>query len=180
MRLKSSTSIRSIVLVGGWTAVAFIVSIGPLAIQTKSKGPYFGPSGYWCVSFFNYIHVTSEVPSRCWITDAYPLEQTFLEYFFVSSRASFYHTAYLTEVIQEWVSSGLSFLLYVGILLRVRGNLVHTESGWHLRFVPRSQRWKLAINRDWLDSSMLHVAARLLWYPVRVIQTVLCVIRPHS
>ncbi|KAF7800361.1 hypothetical protein EIP86_011611 [Pleurotus ostreatoroseus] len=93
----------------------------------------------------------SNKQETCWITDAYPHEQLFLEYFF------------------EWVSSGLSFILYVGILLRVRGNLIHSKSGWHLRFVPRHERWQLAINRDWLDSSMLTVAARLLWYPISYI-----------
>lgn len=34
----------------GWTAVLFIIIIGPLAIQTPEKGPYFGISGYWFVS----------------------------------------------------------------------------------------------------------------------------------
>ncbi|KAJ3559165.1 hypothetical protein NM688_g503 [Phlebia brevispora] len=131
MRSKPSVVVQCIVLVGGWLAVAVIVMIGPLAVQTEAKGRYFGPSGYWC-----------------WITDNYPHEQFFLEYFF------------------EFLSAGLSFVLYIGILLRVRGNLIHSKEGWRLRFVPRAERWKLAINRDWLDSSMLTVAARLLWHPI--------------
>lgn len=64
---------------------------------------------------------------------------------------------------QEFVSVGVSFILYVGILLRVRGNLIRRSDGWRLRFVPRSERWQLAINRDWLDSSAMCLAARMLW-----------------
>ncbi|KAJ7484274.1 hypothetical protein FB451DRAFT_1392840 [Mycena latifolia] len=51
-------------IAGGWAAVVFIVVIGPIAIQTPAKGPYFGISGAWC-----------------WITSNYPKEQIFLEYF---------------------------------------------------------------------------------------------------
>lgn len=131
LRTTSSTAIRYLVLGWGWLAIVFVVMIGPLAIQTDTKGPYFGPTGYWC-----------------WITHAYPQEQMYLEYFF------------------EFLSSGLSFVLYIFILLRVRGNLVRGRDGWHLRFVPRSERWMLAISRDWLDSSMMRVAARLVWHPV--------------
>lgn len=31
----------------GWFFIAFVVAIGPLALQKKNLGPYFGPSGYW-------------------------------------------------------------------------------------------------------------------------------------
>lgn len=54
-------------LIGGWSAVGMIVTVGPLVIQTAERGPYFGVSGYWC-----------------WITDNYPREQTYMEYFLVS------------------------------------------------------------------------------------------------
>jgi len=131
LRFSSSTLFTYLVFGIGWVIIAMIVAIGPLVIQTQDKGPYFGRSGYWC-----------------WITDAYPAEQTFLEYFF------------------EFVSAAVSFFLYVGILLRVRGNLVHGTDGWHLRFVPSSERWQLAINRDWADSSVMGLAALLIWYPV--------------
>jgi len=120
-----------IVLVVGWLFVALIVSIGPLAIQKQGKGSYFGPSGYWC-----------------WITDDYPTEQLFLEYFI------------------EFVSAGLSFFLYTAILLRVRGNLIVIDGKWCLRFVPRGERWQLAISRDVTDSSMMQVAARMVWHPL--------------
>ncbi|KAJ7199152.1 hypothetical protein GGX14DRAFT_373230, partial [Mycena pura] len=51
-------------IVGGWGVVVFIVVIGPTAIQTPQRGPYFGISGAWC-----------------WITSQYHQEQIFLEYF---------------------------------------------------------------------------------------------------
>lgn len=38
-----------VTIVVGWTAVVFVIIIGPLAIQTSEKGPYFGISGYWFV-----------------------------------------------------------------------------------------------------------------------------------
>ncbi|KAK6997374.1 hypothetical protein R3P38DRAFT_3286711 [Favolaschia claudopus] len=50
-------------LVIGWISVALIVGIGPAALQTRSKGPYFGVTGAWC-----------------WITSNYPQEQILLEY----------------------------------------------------------------------------------------------------
>ncbi|CDO73695.1 hypothetical protein BN946_scf185015.g23 [Trametes cinnabarina] len=115
----------------GWFWVFFIVVIGPTAIESPAKGPYFGPTGYWC-----------------WITEHYPREQFFLEYFF------------------EFLSAGSSFVLYTAVLLRVRGNLVRTSEKWHLRFVPHGERWKLAIRRDAIDGYMMRVAARIVWYPV--------------
>ncbi|KAH9949711.1 hypothetical protein B0H21DRAFT_688018 [Amylocystis lapponica] len=121
----------AITLAIGWLTIALIVCIGPLAVQTEAKGTYFGPSGYWC-----------------WITDSYPMEQIFLEYFI------------------EFVSAGVSFFLYTAILLRVRGNLVIIDGKWCLRFVPRGERWQLAISRDVTDSSMMQVAARMVWHPV--------------
>jgi hypothetical protein len=99
---------------------------------------------------------------RCWITDAYPKEQTYLEYFWVSLLRIQCHAA--SQILsQEFMSAGISLILYAGILLRVRGNLVHSSNGWLLRFVPTSERWQLAINRDWIDSSMMGFAAALLW-----------------
>ncbi|KAM5531402.1 hypothetical protein V8D89_014926 [Ganoderma adspersum] len=131
-RRMALNALMSWVLLGvGWFLVAFVVAIGPLAIETTGRGSYFGPSGFWC-----------------WITHNYPLEQFYLEYFF------------------EFISAGLSFALYTAVLLRVRGNLVRTSGKWALRFVPHGERWRLAIRRDMVDSSMMQVAARMVWYPV--------------
>lgn len=64
-----------------------IVSIGPLALERKDRGPYFGPSGYWYVALLLYANPVSPLNSRqrCWITHQYPIEQTLLEYVIVGS-----------------------------------------------------------------------------------------------
>jgi hypothetical protein len=67
----------------GWTAVATIVIVGPAVIQTAAKGPYFSISGNWWVVLPLSIGILIDRIGRCWITDNYPKEQTFLEYFFV-------------------------------------------------------------------------------------------------
>ncbi|KAA1473670.1 hypothetical protein DENSPDRAFT_741383, partial [Dentipellis sp. KUC8613] len=132
LRVDVSTLAKWITIVVGWLAVVLVVIIGPLAIENKARGPYFGISGYWC-----------------WITDEYPAEQTFLEYFF------------------EWLSAFLSFVLYTFSLLRVRGNLIRDINGrWRLRFVPRGESWQLAIGRDMIDAAMVRVASIVVWYPV--------------
>ncbi|THU87007.1 hypothetical protein K435DRAFT_356926 [Dendrothele bispora CBS 962.96] len=84
----------------------------------------------------------------CWITSGYPKEQIFLEYFF------------------EFLSASLSFILYTFVLLRVRGNLIRVEGKWNLRFVPNGENWQLSLGRDLIDSTMLKVAQRMVWYPV--------------
>ncbi|KAL0578768.1 hypothetical protein V5O48_003221 [Marasmius crinis-equi] len=117
-------------VIGGWLLVVLFVVIGPVAIQKPSKGPYFGVSGQWC-----------------WITDEYPEEQVFLEYFF------------------EFLAAALSFLLYSIILLRVRGNLVHNKGKWQLKFISKEDSWRLGFARDLIDSSMLKVAQRMVWLP---------------
>lgn len=58
---------------------------------------------------------------------------------------------------------GICFFLHITSLLRVRGNLVHSTDGWHLQIVPRSERWRIAVNRDWVDSSMMQAATMLIW-----------------
>ncbi|KAK1216407.1 hypothetical protein PQX77_020960 [Marasmius sp. AFHP31] len=118
-------------LVGGWLLVLLLVLLGPLAIQKSTKGPYFGVSGAWC-----------------WITNEYPEEQVFLEYFF------------------EFLAASLSFVLYCVILLRVRGNLVHNMGKWQLKFISKTESWRLGFARDLIDSAMLKLAQRMVWLPV--------------
>jgi len=132
LRTRLTTRSKWITLALGWTFVVFVVIIGPLAIQKKALGPYFGPSGFWC-----------------WITEQYPAEQTFLEY------------------VPEWMSALFSFVLYVIVLLRVRGNLIQDTAGkWFLRWIPRSESWRLGFVRDYLDSCTVKLAAIIVWYPV--------------
>jgi len=128
-----------LILVLGWSFIALVVAIGPLVVQKKTLGPYFGPSGYWC-----------------WITQQYPASQICLEY------------------MLEWMSAFFSFVLYVAVLLRVRGNLIQDTAGkWSLRWIPRSESWQLGFARDYLDSCLVKMAAIIVWYPV--IYTVLIV-----
>ncbi|KAF7348657.1 Git3 domain-containing protein [Mycena venus] len=131
LRFKSSNAGFWWTIIGGWTLVAFIVVIGPAAIQTAAKGPYFGISGAWC-----------------WITSKYPQEQIFLEYFL------------------EYLSAGFCLVLYTSIFLRIRGNLVHEEGKWSLRFLPRGESWQLSLRRDLIDTSMLHAVKQMMWYPI--------------
>jgi hypothetical protein len=88
LRWKSTLMALVVTLICGWTVVAVIILIGPMVIQTAEKGPYFGVSGFWC-----------------WITNNYPHEQVFLEYFFVS------HVPYAMYIVHMTYDS-------VGVLIR--------------------------------------------------------------
>ncbi|THU87168.1 hypothetical protein K435DRAFT_842632, partial [Dendrothele bispora CBS 962.96] len=120
-----------VTLVAGWVFVITVVLIGPAAFESSEKGPYFGISGSWC-----------------WITEDYPKEQIFLEYFL------------------EFLSAGISIILFTAVILRVRGNLVRSDGRWRLRFVPREESWQLSFERDLIDSSMLKVVQNMIWFPV--------------
>lgn len=82
LRSRVTRQISWLALTLGWFFVAIIVSIGPLALQTEDRGPYFGPSGYWYVALLPYANAALPINPRrrCWITHEYPLEQTLLEY----------------------------------------------------------------------------------------------------
>jgi hypothetical protein len=83
---------------------------------------------------------------RCWITVQYPAAQTFLEY------------------MLEWTSAFFSFILYMAVLLRVRGNLIQDSNRrWSLRWIPRSESWQLGFARDYLDSCTVKMAAIIVW-----------------
>ena len=72
----------------GWLFIVFIVSISPLAIQRKDRGPYFGPSGFWYVALSLSVNAVLPINPhrRCWITHNYPTVQTVLEYAIVGSN----------------------------------------------------------------------------------------------
>jgi hypothetical protein len=73
----------------------------------------------------------------------------------------------ITVTGQEFLSAGISLLLYIAILLRVRGNLTKDTSGrWRLRFIPSSEAWQLALARDILDSASLGLAQAIILYPL--------------
>ncbi|KAJ7306820.1 hypothetical protein DFH08DRAFT_901843 [Mycena albidolilacea] len=131
LRMKSTNVGFWCTIAGGWSFVVLIVVIGPTAIQTSAKGPYFGISGAWC-----------------WITSQYPQEQIFLEYFL------------------EYLSAGFCLIMYTSVFLRMRGNLVHANGKWSLRFLPRGESWQLSMSRDLIDSAMLQAVQKMLWYPI--------------
>lgn len=124
-------------------------------------------------------HVACPVPQpaanscqRCWITEQYPAERTSLEYMPVSAvykRQNALLVSMLTALpsfcTQEWMSALFSFVIYVIVLLRVRGNLIHDTAGkWSLQWIPRSESWRLGFIRDYLDSCTVKLAAIIVWY----------------
>ncbi|KAJ7430585.1 hypothetical protein B0H11DRAFT_2135038 [Mycena galericulata] len=86
--------------------------------------------------------------TSCWITDNYRTEMILLEY------------------LIEYLALALNFFLHVATLLRVRGNLLHVDGRWSLRFVPLGDSWQLALGRDYTDSSMVRLAQHMVWYPL--------------
>ena len=72
---------------------------------------------------------------------------------------------------QEWMSAFFSFVLYVTVLLRVRGNLTHDAAGkWALRWIPRSESWQLGFVRDYLDSCTVRLATIIVWYELYLLR----------
>jgi len=51
LRMRLWKGSKWLILVLGWSFIVFVVAIGPLAIQKKTLGPYFGPSGYWYATY---------------------------------------------------------------------------------------------------------------------------------
>ena len=51
LRSRVSIGRKWLILVLGWAFVGYIVAMGPLAIEKKTVGPYFGPSGYWYATY---------------------------------------------------------------------------------------------------------------------------------
>lgn len=84
----------------------------------------------------------------CWITEQYPGARVGLEYFWM------------------FFSAIMSFILYMLVFLRLRGNII--IEGWKPRFkwVPRSKAWQLQATRDAVDAHMTALARQMLWYPV--------------
>lgn len=66
---------------------------------------------------------------------------------------------------QFFFSAALSFVLYVLVFLRLRGNIYTTEGSRLPRFqwVSRAKAWKLQANRDAVDAHMTDVAKQMIW-----------------
>lgn len=48
LELKLRTFVLWTTLVGGWSAIAALVLLGPATLNTGRRGPFYGISGYWC------------------------------------------------------------------------------------------------------------------------------------
>ncbi|KAJ7065970.1 hypothetical protein B0H15DRAFT_872476 [Mycena belliarum] len=83
LRIRTPAVVFWCTIAGGWTLVALVIIIGPTAIQTPAKGPYFGISGAWC-----------------WITSSYPKEQIYLEYFLEYVSAVFCFILYTLMILR--------------------------------------------------------------------------------
>jgi hypothetical protein len=150
-------------IIVGWSVLITIVVIGPLAIETKEQGPYFGISGTWCVT--TLILTTPIIKMFFQVLDNSTIPQGagILGVLLGELQRSPNGMVIDPLLCQEFLSAGLGFLLYTAVVLRLRGNLLFSEGKWHLRFVPRGQSWQLSFVRDLLDSLMLHVAQNMVW-----------------
>lgn len=92
-RVALTKTLSWMLLFTGWYLVAFIVIIGPAAVERPERGPYFGPTGYWLVPPFvfgySHSHPVLYHTFRCWITSGYPHQQFYFEYFLVCYLRSF-------------------------------------------------------------------------------------------
>lgn len=61
-----------------------------------------------------------------------------------------------------FTSAGLSFLLYLSIILKFRGNIL--VDGWNVRFrrVRFADAWKTNPHTD--SSQVAHVMKQMMWY----------------
>lgn len=83
----------------------------------------------------------------CWIGNNYQRERTILEYMFM------------------FMSAGFSFVLYLSIVLKFRGNLI--VDGWRIRFIRinRDFAWKVPNAEVGVSSQVAHVMKQMMWYP---------------
>ncbi|KAH9968197.1 hypothetical protein BC827DRAFT_1152477 [Russula dissimulans] len=129
LRARVSTRLVWSMIAVGWSLIAFVVAIGPLALRTKALGPYFGPSGFWC-----------------WISESYPDEQVCLEYMFEWMSAFFSFALYVTVLLR--VRGNLSRDTMGKWSLR----WVPSSESWQLGFARDyldSSTFKMAANIVW-------------------------------
>lgn len=61
VRKTMSATVTALVVLGGFIFAALFAVIGPLALETKAKGPFYGIAGTWCF-------ITNEYPGpRVWL-----------------------------------------------------------------------------------------------------------------
>jgi len=84
----------------------------------------------------------------CWISGVYRTQQIFLEY------------------LLQYLSVGISLILYTFIILRVRGNLIKHEGKWQLRKVPTAESWRPCYKGDPIDTQLVRMARLMVWFPI--------------
>jgi len=133
LELKTRAFVLWVTLIGGWSAIASLVILGPATLNTEKRGSFFGVSGYWC-----------------WISPNYPTQRITLDYIFM------------------FLAVFISFILYILIFLRLRGNIV--RSGWNIRFckktAPGSGSWQ---GRQLANNQAMLIAKQMMLYPIAYI-----------
>ncbi|CAE6480719.1 unnamed protein product [Rhizoctonia solani] len=121
-------------LVVVWGGIITTVAVGPMVIQTTSKGDYFGVAGYWC-----------------WITKDYPTERLCLEYLFMFISAG------ISVIVYTLVFFRLrGNLIAEGYKIRVLR--VNSSRAWNLeagRAVMESNTMSVAWQLMWYPVSYL-------------------------
>lgn len=62
--------------------------------------------------------------------------------------------------------AGISFVIYGLVFLKMRGNLVGHGLNTRLKFIPRSESWKLKLSRDEIDRNMFGVVQTMVWWAI--------------
>ena len=91
----------------------------------------------------------------CWITPAYPIER------------------YATSYLLMFISAGSSFILYLLVFFRLRGNIT-VSAGHKIHFHPRpkvrvgrtSDGACIVTDDQRVESHLTRVAKHMLWYPI--------------
>ncbi|KAJ6469519.1 hypothetical protein C8R45DRAFT_1017345 [Mycena sanguinolenta] len=110
LRYETSKTVSCSLVAFGWSFVFMMVFIGPVAIETKERGPFFGISGAWC-----------------WITHEYHVQQIAMQYLF----------EFLSIVFSSFLYTA-TLLRARGNLLRVDGRwklrFLSSADAWKLDF----------------------------------------------
>ncbi|RDB24819.1 hypothetical protein Hypma_008005 [Hypsizygus marmoreus] len=106
----------------GWSAIACLVMIGPAALETDKRGPFFGISGYWC-----------------WISPQYKVERITLDYMIVFLAAFASFVLYLLVFLQL-----RGKVVQNGWRIRFLKNSETDPTEWRGRKIPDDQAMSIA------------------------------------
>jgi hypothetical protein len=83
LKLKTRAFVLWVTLLGGWSAIAALVILGPATLNTEKRGPFFDVSGYWC-----------------WISPNYATQRITLDYLFMFLTAFISFILYILIFLQ--------------------------------------------------------------------------------